>query len=51
MPGSADFVEGVGQCILVVRLECNVEVNCDVGKRRTNGFPVVWDGIPGVLHT
>ena len=51
VPGVANFVECVGQGVLAVGLECEVEVDCGVGGRGTKTLPVGQDGVPRVPHT
>ena len=50
MPGLADLVQGVNQCVLVVRFESNIEVDGGIVGRVTKADPVVRDGIPLVLY-
>jgi len=50
-PGVADLVECVNQSILVVRLECKVEVDGGASRRVAESLPVRRDDIPGVLDT
>ena len=45
-PGCADFVKRVDQCGLVVRIECEVEVDGSVERRGAEGLPVGRYGIP-----
>ena len=51
VPGVADLVKGVSQCVLAVRLESNIEVDDGVVGRLTQADPVVRDGLPLVLYT
>ena len=50
MPESADLVERVDQSVLILGLKCNVEVSGGVRVRGTKALPVIWDGLPGMLH-
>ncbi len=60
IPGIANLVEHVNQGVLVVfkphhenaliGVECNVEVDHGVGRRRTQALPILQDRIPCVLH-
>ena len=47
----ADFVKGVDQGGLVVRLEREVEVDGSVERRGAEGLPVGRDGIPFMFDT
>ena len=46
----ADFMKGVNQCVLTIRLESNVEIDGGVLGGLTQANPVVRNGIPLVLH-
>ena len=50
MVGTADFVQGVDQGVLVLGLECNVEIDGGVSTRVAQARPVHWDRIPLVLY-
>ena len=50
VPGLADFVKGIYQCVLTVRLESNIEIDGSALGRATQADPVVRDGIPLVLN-
>ncbi len=47
----ADLMERINQCVLVLGIERNVEVNRGAGGRVTKALPVGWNGIPGMLYT
>ena len=46
VPGLANFVKGVYQCVLTSRLERNIKVDGGAFGRETQADPVVRDGIP-----
>jgi hypothetical protein len=43
MLGVADLIECINQGVIVVRLECNVEVDCGAGGRAIKTLPVCRD--------
>jgi len=49
IPGAADLVEHVNQCVLAVRLERNIEVDRGARGRVAHALPVLRDDIPRVL--
>ena len=46
----ANLVESVNQGVLVVGFECNTEVYGGSLGRVTLAFPVLWNGVPCMLH-
>ncbi len=50
MVGTADLIQGVNQCILVLGFERNVEIDGGVSSGVTQVHPVLWDRIPRVLR-
>ena len=50
MPGLADLVKDVDQGVLVLGVESNMKIDCDVVARGAQAEPVVRDGIPLVFY-
>ena len=46
MLGTANLIKSVDQCVLVLGLECNVEIDGGVSGRVTQVEPVLRDRIP-----
>ena len=49
--GSTDFVQGIDQCALILRLECDVEVHRGFVAWLANTFPVWGDCTQRMLNT
>jgi hypothetical protein len=49
--GVTDLVERFDQCILVVRLKSEVQVDGCAGRGRALALPLVRDGVPRVFHS
>ena len=50
VPGLADLVKDVNQGVLLVGLECYMEIDCALVGRGTQAAPVVRDDIPLVFY-